>query len=172
MQLRAAGQEVGLLANLDAYPRTDVVDERDVQGSLTWLLEGIGHDPAEFAGRDLTPADLVDVLRRDNSPLARLGEERMSRMVDLMARHQILNTRYRPGRYDGAMQLFLADRSPWGDVTDKDRLWEPHARGPVTVHHVDCGHDDMLTGPNLDRIGRAVAAELDRLHAASDGSDR
>ncbi|MET9452946.1 amino acid adenylation domain-containing protein [Streptomyces cinerochromogenes] len=172
VQLRAAGQEVGLLANLDAYPRTDVVDERDVQGSLTWLLEGIGHDPAEFAGRDLTPADLVDVLRRDNNPLARLGEERMSRMVDLMARHQVLNTRYRPGRYDGPMQLFLADRSPWGDVTDKDRLWEPHARGPVTIHHVDCGHDDMLTGPNLDRIGRAVAAELDRLHAASDGGDR
>ncbi|MFJ9041559.1 amino acid adenylation domain-containing protein [Streptomyces sp. NPDC102406] len=172
VQLRAAGQEVGLLANLDAYPRTDVVDERDVQRSLAWLLEGIGHDPSEFAGRELTPADVIDILRRDNSPLVRMGEERMTRMVDLMARHQVLNTRYRPGRFDGAMQLFLADRSPWGDVTDKERLWESYAHGTVTSHHVDCGHDDMFSGPHLDGIGRAVAAELDRLHAASDGDRR
>ncbi|MEV1025807.1 amino acid adenylation domain-containing protein [Streptomyces sp. NPDC050264] len=172
VQLRAAGQEVGLLANLDSYPRTDVVDERDVQRSLAWLLEGIGHDPARFAGRELTPADVVEVLRADNSPLAELGEERMTRMVDLMARHQVLNTRYRPGGYDGAMQLFLADRSPWGDVRDKERLWEPHSRGPVTVHHVDCGHDDMFTEPHLERIGRAVAAELERLHPRTDGSEQ
>ncbi|MFF4468282.1 amino acid adenylation domain-containing protein [Streptomyces sp. NPDC001599] len=167
VQLRAAGHEVGLLANLDSYPRTGAVDERDVQGSLTWLLEGIGHSRDEFGDRDLTPADIVDALRRDGSALARMGEQRMARMVDLMARHQILNTRYEPRRYDGEMQLFLADRSPWGEETDKERLWAPYTRGTVTTHHVDCAHDDMLSPGPLDEIGRAVAARLERLHAPS-----
>jgi amino acid adenylation domain-containing protein len=171
VQLRAAGQRVGLLADLDAYPRTGVIDERDEQGSLTWLLEGIGHSRDEFGGRDLTSADVVDALRRDGSPLARLGEERTARMVDLMARHQILNTRYEPGRYDGEMHLFLADRSPWGDETDKERLWTPYCDGTLVTHHVDCAHDDMLSPGPLDGIGRAIAAELERLHPV-DGDDR
>jgi thioesterase domain-containing protein len=171
VQLRAAGQRVGLLADLDAYPRTGVIDERDEQGSLTWLLEGIGHSRDEFGGRDLTSADVVDALRRDGSPLARLGEERTARMVDLMARHQILNTRYAPGRYDGEMHLFLADRSPWGDETDKERLWTPYCDGTLVAHHVDCAHDDMLSPGPLDGIGRAIAAELERLHPV-DGDDR
>ncbi|MEU1513093.1 amino acid adenylation domain-containing protein [Streptomyces sp. NPDC005811] len=172
VQLRAAGQQVGLLANLDAYPRTGAVDERDAQGSLAWLLEGIGHRRDEFGDRDLSPADIVDVLRRDGSALARVGERRMTRMVDLMARHQILNTRYRPGRYDGEMHLFLADRSPWGEETDKERLWAPYTGGTVTAHHLDCAHDDMLSPGPLDEIGRAVAAELKRLHTEQDGSER
>ncbi|GAA3298988.1 hypothetical protein GCM10020295_36010 [Streptomyces cinereospinus] len=172
VQLRAAGQQVGLLANLDAYPRTGAVDERDEQGSLAWLLEGIGHSRDEFGDRELTPADIVDALRRDGSALARMGERRMARMVDLMARHQILNTRYRPRGYDGDMHLFLADRSPWGEETDKERLWAPHTAGTVTAHHIDCAHDDMLSPGPLGEIGRAVAAQLERLHAESDRSRR
>ncbi|MFF3372655.1 amino acid adenylation domain-containing protein [Streptomyces sp. NPDC002680] len=172
VQLRAAGHQVGLLANLDSYPRTGAVDERDVQGSLAWLLEGIGHSRDEFGDRDLTPADIIDALRRDGSALARTGEARMARMVDLMARHQILNTRYRPRGYDGEMHLFLADRSPWGEETDKERLWAPYTDGTVTTHHVDCAHDDMLSPGPLDEIGRAVAAQLERLHAESDRSER
>ncbi|GAX51781.1 amino acid adenylation domain-containing protein [Streptomyces olivochromogenes] len=164
VQLRAAGEEVGLLAVLDSYPRTDAVDERDEQGSLAWLLEGIGHDRSEYGGRDLVPADVIDALRRDNSPLARLGEERLARMVDLMARHQVLNTRYRQGGYGGRMQLFLAERSPWGEVTDKERLWRPRHSGPVDVHRIDCAHDDMLSPGPLAEIGPLVAAELKRLH--------
>ncbi|MET9554799.1 amino acid adenylation domain-containing protein [Streptomyces sp. NPDC006645] len=171
VQLRAAGEEVGLLAVLDSYPRTGVADVRDEQGSLAWLLEGIGHSPDEYGGRDLTPADLIDVLRRDNNPLARMGEERMTRMVALMARHQILNTAYLPGSYDGEMQLFVAGRSPWGEVTDKEALWRPQHSGPTTVHRIDCAHDDMLSAGPLAEIGPAVAAELDRLHAARTGRE-
>ncbi|WP_051857675.1 amino acid adenylation domain-containing protein [Streptomyces cellulosae] len=172
VQLRAAGQQVGLLANLDSFPRTGAVDERDAQGSLAWLLEGIGHSREEFGDRDLTPADIVDALRADGSALARMGELRMARMVDLMARHQILNTRYRPRGYDGEMHLFLADRSPWGEERDKERLWAPYTDGTVTAHHIDCAHDDMLSPGPVEEIGRAVAAQLERLHAQSDRSGR
>lgn len=101
VQLRAAGDEVGLLTVMDSFPRTDAVDERDEQVRLGWLMEGIGHQRDEFGGRRLVPDDLYETLRRDNSPLARMGRERLGRVVDLMGRHQLLNTRYKPGEYAG-----------------------------------------------------------------------
>ncbi|MBT2454414.1 non-ribosomal peptide synthetase [Streptomyces sp. ISL-86] len=161
VQLRAAGDEVGVLTVLDSFPRTDAVDERDEQVRLGWLMEGIGHHRDEFAGRRLTPQDLFETLRRDNNPLARLGTERLARVVDLMGRHQLLNTRYRPGEYAGDVQLFLAEHSPWGEVTDKDVLWKEFMTGAVQVHRIDCAHDDMLNPEPLTAIGPALRTALD-----------
>ncbi|MGA4841736.1 amino acid adenylation domain-containing protein [Streptomyces sp. G45] len=164
-QLRAAGDEVGLLANLDAYPRTGVADTRGgEQQMLAWFLEGIGHHRAEFGDRDLTPDDVIGALRRDGNPLAQLGEDRMGRMLRLMARHQEIIPAYTPGAFDGRMRLFLAEHSPWGDVRDKERLWEPYCAGEVLVHRIECAHDDMLDPGPLAEIGPVVAAELERWH--------
>ncbi|MFD0414018.1 amino acid adenylation domain-containing protein [Streptomyces sp. NPDC127108] len=173
VQLRAAGDEVGLVANLDSYPRTGVADTRGgEQNMLAWFLEGVGHHRSEFGDRDLTSDDVIDVLRRDGNPLARLGEERMGRMLRLMARHQAIIPDYTPGAFDGRMRLFLADHSPWGDVTDKERLWEPYCTGEVAVHRVECAHDDMLDPGPLAEIGPLVAAELARMQAKSERAAR
>ncbi|MFC8917285.1 alpha/beta fold hydrolase, partial [Streptomyces sp. NPDC057116] len=180
VQLRLAGDEVGLVANLDSYPRTGVSDERDEQSLLAWLLEGIGHHRSEFGERDLVPGDVLDALRRDDSPMARMGEQRMTRMVDLMIHHQSLNTRYRPRDFDGTMQLFLAERSEWGEAgtgqvekgPDKDRLWKPYFTGDLRVHRLDCTHDDILNPGPLAELGPVVAAELDRFHQQRDGRER
>ncbi|MEU9101662.1 amino acid adenylation domain-containing protein [Streptomyces sp. NPDC048361] len=172
VQLRAAGDEVGLLANLDSYPRTGIVDDRDEQGVLGWLLEGIGHHRSEFGDRDLTTADIIDALRRDGSPLARMGDRRMARMIDLMSHHQGLNTRYSPRDYDGTMQLFLAEHSDWGEAgTEKETLWRPHFSGPLEIHRIACTHDDILNPGPLAEIGPVVAAELDRHHRAASGRE-
>ncbi|MGW0389348.1 amino acid adenylation domain-containing protein [Streptomyces sp. NPDC003042] len=167
VQLRAAGDEVGVLTVMDSFPRTDAVDERDEQVRLGWLMEGIGHHREEFAGRPLTPQDLYETLRRDNNPLARLGLERLGRVVALMGRHQLLNTRYRPEEYAGDVQLFLAEHSPWGEVTDKDVLWKEFMTGAVQVHRIDCAHDDMLGPEPLTAIGPALRTALDAWKAGN-----
>ncbi|GAA2398793.1 hypothetical protein GCM10010420_26300 [Streptomyces glaucosporus] len=173
VQLRRAGDEVGLVANLDSYPRTGIADDRDEQALLAWLLEGIGHHRSEFGDRDLVAGDVLDALRRDDSPLARMGEQRMIRMVNLMIHHQSLNTRYRPGDFDGTMHLFLAEDSQWGDTgADKERLWEPYFGGTLRVHRIATTHDDILNPGPLARIGPIVAAELDRLHTERNGAGR
>ncbi|MGX1852808.1 amino acid adenylation domain-containing protein [Streptomyces sp. NPDC055299] len=170
VQLRAAGEEVGVLSVLDAYPRTGVPDDREEQSLFAWLLEGIGHDRAEFGDRDLSVQDIFETLRRDNSPLAEMGERRMARMVDLMAHHQTLKSLYAPGRYDGRMQLFVSE-SPLsdGERTHKVGLWKPVFDGPMDVHHVACTHDEMMSRGPLNEIGPAVTAELDRWHAEHEG---
>ncbi|MEV6971962.1 amino acid adenylation domain-containing protein [Kitasatospora sp. NPDC093806] len=171
VQLREAGAEVGLVANLDAYPRTGLADERDEQALLGWLLEGIGHHRSEFGDRELTIEDVYQALRRDNSPMARMGERRMARMADLMRHHQGLNTRYRPRGYDGRMTMFVATRATgWGaEGSDPTELWRPFFDGPMDVHRIDSTHDDILGPEPLAQVGPAVAAELARLHDESKG---
>ncbi|MFJ5847133.1 amino acid adenylation domain-containing protein [Streptomyces sp. NPDC092903] len=170
LQLRRAGEEVGVLSVLDAYPRTGVPDDREEQSLFAWLLEGIGHHRSEFGERDLTIGDIFETLRRDRSPLAEMGERRMARMVDLMAHHQTLKSLYAPGRYDGKMQLFVSD-SPLsdGERTDKVALWQPVFDGPMEVHRIACTHDEMMSRVPLSEIGPAIAAELDRWHAEHEG---
>lgn len=167
VQFRAAGDEVGVLTVMDSFPRTDAVDERDDQVRLGWLMEGIGHHRDEFAGRRLVPDDVYETLRRDGSPLARMGRERLGRVVDLMGRHQILNSRYEPGEYGGPVELFLAEHSPWGEVTDKDVLWKEFMTGSVRIHRIDCAHDDMLNPEPLTAIGPALRTALDTWKAGS-----
>ncbi|WP_354596888.1 amino acid adenylation domain-containing protein [Streptomyces sp. JL1001] len=170
LQLRRAGEEVGVLSVLDAYPRTGVPDDREEQSLFAWLLEGIGHHRSEFGDRDLTIGDIFETLRKDRSPLAEMGERRMERMVDLMAHHQTLKSLYAPGRYDGKMQLFVSE-SPLsdGERTDKVGLWGPVFDGPMDVHHIACTHDEMMSRAPLSEIGPAIAAELDRWHAEHEG---
>ncbi|MFI9644796.1 amino acid adenylation domain-containing protein [Streptomyces sp. NPDC052040] len=170
VQLRAAGEEVGVLSVLDAYPRTGVPDDREEQSLYAWLLEGIGHHRSEFGDRDLTVQDIFETLRRDDSPLARMGERRMAAMVDLMSHHQLLKSRYAPGRYDGRMQLFVSG-SPLsdGEHADKAGLWKPVFDGPMDLHRLACTHDEMMSAGPLREIGPAVTAELARWHAENDG---
>ncbi|MEU9118451.1 amino acid adenylation domain-containing protein [Streptomyces sp. NPDC048506] len=170
VQLRAAGEQVGVLSVLDAYPRTGVPDDREEQSLFAWLLEGIGHHRSEFGDRDLTVQDIFETLRRDNSPLAEMGERRMARMVDLMAHHQTLKSLYAPRGYDGKMQLFVSE-SPLsdGERTNKVALWQPVFDGPMDVHHIACTHDEMMSRGPLNEIGPAITAELDRWHAEHEG---
>ncbi|MEV6808875.1 amino acid adenylation domain-containing protein [Streptomyces sp. NPDC051129] len=170
VQLRAAGEEVGLLSVLDAYPRTGVPDDREEQSLYAWLLEGIGHHRSEFPDRDLTIEDIFETLRRDDNPLARMGERRMARMVDLMSHHQTLKSQYAPGRYHGRMQLFVSE-SPLsdGEQANKVGLWQPVFDGPMEVHHIACTHDEMMSSEPLRQIGPAVTAELARWHAEHEG---
>ncbi|MET9360245.1 amino acid adenylation domain-containing protein [Streptomyces sp. NPDC006632] len=173
VQLRAAGDEVGLVANLDSYPRTAADEEQplpDEQAMLAWLLEGIGHDRSEFGDRALSVGDVIDTLRRDNSPLAQMGEERMARMVNLMANHQVLHRRYTPRDLDTAMRLFVAGRfEPVAGETDPAERWKPYFTGTLDVHRVDSNHDDLLNPGPLAEIGPAIAAELERHHLDRDG---
>ncbi|MCX5385392.1 amino acid adenylation domain-containing protein [Streptomyces sp. NBC_00083] len=173
VQLRAAGDEVGLLANLDSYPRTAADENRpdpDQQAMLAWLLEGIGHDRSEFGARALSVGDVIDTLRHDNSPLAQMGEERMARMVDLMANHQVLHRHYTPRDLDTTMRLFVAGQAdPVPGESDPAERWKPYFSGTLDVHRVDSDHDDLLNPGPLAQIGPAIAAELERHHLDRDG---
>jgi thioesterase domain-containing protein len=165
VQLQEAGDEVGLVANLDSYPRTPDQEVGDDQTLLGWVVELVGHDKSEFAGRELTPGDVVDVLRRGDSPMAALGEERVLAMLETMRNNGRLMSEHEPRTFTGRMELFVASANlSDAQVAERAAQWAPHVDGTVAVHQVPCAHDYMMHADPLALVGAAVAAELRRLH--------
>ncbi|MFI1019074.1 thioesterase domain-containing protein, partial [Streptomyces sp. NPDC020965] len=166
VQLRAAGAEVDFLANLDGY-LGDTGRGSAGQGDQELLLralETLGHPRSRFTGHEVTPADILDILRRENHPLSELGEHGILRFLRVARVHGDLMERFDAGRFDGDMHLFTATRERTPDLlTEQIGRWEPHVGGELRVHRIDCGHEYLMhPGPQAD-IGRVVAAVLRRL---------
>ena len=172
VQLRAAGEEIGLLASLDGYPHAADIDRHsdDDQDMYAWFLEFVGHDRAEFDGRPLTRDDIVAVLRRDANPLADLGEERIFALLAAMRHTGRLTARFTPSTYDGTMHLFVAaEGHDEHQLADRVGRWEPYVAQAVLPHRIDCDHDDMMHPGPQAQIGAALAAELTRMFPPESG---
>ncbi|MGW1818011.1 thioesterase domain-containing protein [Streptomyces sp. NPDC002125] len=166
--LREGGGEVALLADLDSYPRGAEEEVGDDQTLLGWVIELVGQDASRFAGRELTPDDVVAALREGGSPMAALGEEKVLAMLETMRNNGRLMSRFTPRGFTGRMQLFVASANlSESEVAERAALWEPHVEGPVVVHQVPCGHDYMMHPEPLALVGSALAAEFQRLRMAS-----
>jgi amino acid adenylation domain-containing protein/non-ribosomal peptide synthase protein (TIGR01720 family) len=172
VRLQAQGHRVDLVANLDGYPHVSGLDEEDVddQELLVRVLEVIGHDRSEFTGQTLSPGDILDVLRRDDHPLADLGADRVLRMLDVVRTHGRLMEHFEPHRFTGKMLLAVsAAELSEEDIAERESRWAPFVDGQLEVHRIPCGHEYMMHPEPQARIGAVVAAELDRLHRAEFG---
>ncbi|TGB13250.1 non-ribosomal peptide synthetase [Streptomyces sp. MZ04] len=144
-RLRKEGARVSLVMNLDGYPEHEQPAERQSESEmLVNVLEVIGHDRARFEGRDLTPDDVLDVLRRDEHPLLALGEDRVRRIMALSDRHGALMREFVPQHYDGELHLVVAtaDRDDAERAALADR-WRPYV-AQLTGHAVDVGHEYLM----------------------------
>jgi hypothetical protein len=57
------------------------------------------------------------------------------------------------------MIIFNATRTD--DDTDSDpQNWTPYVTGDITVHPVDCGHDEMMTPQSLSMYGPQLNQSL------------
>ncbi|MEV7597960.1 amino acid adenylation domain-containing protein [Kitasatospora sp. NPDC089797] len=161
VQLRAAGEPVAFLAALDVHPvrpeDPNPTDEQIRSAFLAHHAAGTGIDPAE-----------------------------LDRLMAVMRHHTDIAREFTPGRFDGPLLLFVADeagrsteagrRTEAGQGAGADRgtgagrsaeeavaRWRPHLDGPVTVHRVPCGHEEMLNKEAAGRIGAITDAVLRRL---------
>ena len=163
VQLQEAGERVETLCVLDSFPVGEPDEapptERELLASF---LEHLGFDDEDFTDRDLTPADVLDVLRRGGSRLATIGEDRMSRVLAVMQNNGELAYRFEPSRFAGRMTLFhAADGLTEDELASRAGRWAPYVDGTVVSHRIDCGHEFMMHPEPRAAIGRIVAAELD-----------
>jgi amino acid adenylation domain-containing protein len=175
VRLQAQGDEVALVANLDGYPhRTGTEDEElDHDELLLRVMEQIGHDRREFAGRELKPGDVVEVLRRDRHPLAELGEQRLLAMLAVVRNHGRIMESFTPSTLRGDLVLFsaTADRTE-DEITELADAWKSHVDGQVRVRRVPCGHEYMMHPEPQALIGAAIADELRRVQGNHTGEAR
>ncbi|MBQ1076207.1 amino acid adenylation domain-containing protein [Micromonospora sp. C31] len=171
-RLQAAGEEVELLALMDAYPVAEQAtrprDDREVMRML------VGDDtddlPDGFLDR-YDPHAVVEVLRRRDPVLAGFTGAEVHALVLAAVNHAEIMASYRPEVFTGDLLFFSADRAGdgtgagrAGDGTGADRLtparWLPHLDGHLECHDIDTTHLRMTESEPLAEIGGILAGKL------------
>ncbi|MFE2051747.1 amino acid adenylation domain-containing protein [Streptomyces sp. NPDC059459] len=139
--LRAAGEEVALLALLDGYPpeptgETFTASDPHVGEALRESLGHPGLDAETFRKRVGAPATLADVFAA-NLSLSRTGV---------------------PGHFDGRAVFFHATAGATGGEPAPD-AWAPHVSG-LELHTVDCRHGEMTRPGPMAHIAAVLTTHL------------
>ncbi|MEV4318155.1 amino acid adenylation domain-containing protein [Actinocrispum sp. NPDC049592] len=137
--LQAAGERVGTLTLLDAYP--DANGPGAEAPTRAALLGTLGLDTES----GLSEALLTGMTRAFTANLAALNG-------------------VRPGVFDGDLRFFRAA----ADKRTTDPLpsaWAPHVTGQIEVHEIDCAHGALTRPAALATIGPILSSHLDHSHA-------
>ncbi|MEU1295849.1 amino acid adenylation domain-containing protein [Streptomyces sp. NPDC005840] len=165
VQLQEAGEEVALLAVMDAFPvpPADGLEDAGREVVFRALLTALGVDLSAWDTTAPLDATAVrDALHDTGSPLGALPPEAIETMVGNFAAQARLMRTYAPRTFHGDVLFFRAvEEDPTNGLTPE--LWAPHVDGALVVHDVPCGHAQMLRpdaraliGPVLDAALRAT----------------
>ncbi|WP_406478545.1 amino acid adenylation domain-containing protein [Streptomyces platensis] len=180
--LQAQGQEVALLAVLDAYPApADGPGTGGPEEILTQMYEGYagiyglpeGASP-ELPDTDVMRARITDWLGRGESELRHLDDAQRAVALDIMVNNVTLTNARRPDRFRGTMLLVVATRKQ--QEWTSPQAWKEFLDGELEIHEVDCEHARMLEpGPAADLcavLAPRIAGPRDATAGAAAGSTR
>ncbi|MFH8491098.1 amino acid adenylation domain-containing protein [Streptomyces longisporoflavus] len=147
-RLEELGEQVDLLALLDAYPYRDV-------GSIGGGQEN-GLGPVDGKGtwdEDSTVGPGGDVEAR-GAQLENMREVIMN-IVGLIRDHT-------PRRFGGDLLVFVATerRTEKLLATEAIASWRPYVAGNIETHEVTSSHEDMLESAHRSGIGRVLTAKI------------
>ncbi|WP_330172409.1 amino acid adenylation domain-containing protein [Streptomyces sp. NBC_01498] len=166
-RLQAAGEEVELLALMDAYPvppgeaAEPMTDRETVEMLVGPAGEEAGRPdplPDAFFTRFDTAA-VVEVLRRRDPVLAGFAEAEVAALVGAAVNHALLMRAYRPRVFTGDPLFFTAAGGRGPDSPSAD-LWNPYTDGETERHDIDSTHLRMTEPEPLAHIGRILRRRL------------
>lgn len=155
-KLSDAGEEVGLVALLDAYPSeaAESVDERSLEEALSALLAMAGLED-DALGASPTLDDLDEILHDFNSPMAGLQRGHLENIVTTYRNTSRILREHQHQQHHGDMVLFRAQRGGIGPVHDPHE-WDIYATGDVDIVDVDCTHREMTQPMPIKVIGQYI----------------
>ncbi|MFF7768766.1 alpha/beta fold hydrolase, partial [Streptomyces massasporeus] len=162
VHLRRLGEEVGLLAMLDAYPETQFGEK--VPGdldALKLLLDYVGLDIDEEITESTDITRLLELIRTESSVLANLETEQVRGLVDIVINNIHLMDAYDPEMFDGDVLFFTATEGKVEDWMSYE-AWVPYVKGQVENHLIACEHTEMTEPGPLREIGTVVSRALSR----------
>ena len=170
-RLEQEGEEVELLAILDAYPivpadqSVSVLDERE---ALSLTLEEMGFGRPIPSEGPIPWDDITDFLRRSGNPLGYLERPLLASINRIHLNNvrltEQLTEQPRPANFSGTALHFRATRGS-RDMPPASS-WTPYV-GSIELYEIDCRHTEMMDPGPLAEIGRRLQAKLDR--CASNG---
>ncbi|MFI1783053.1 amino acid adenylation domain-containing protein [Streptomyces rubiginosohelvolus] len=162
--LQEAGQEVELLAILDAYPAEGFRDlpVPDQAEALESLLTMGGYGPESLGEKELNTANVVEVLRREGSPLAALSAAKIEALGEVYLNINDLVRAYDHRVFQGDVLFFRATVDTIDDTLTPE-TWTPYVSGRIDNTNVACSHKDMTLPEPIAHIARVVADRLTEL---------
>ncbi|MEC3913413.1 amino acid adenylation domain-containing protein [Nocardia sp. CDC160] len=166
-ELQAQGERVDLVAILDSYPES----KADFRTSILDEFATIGVGPEAFPDGDLLELseEALTALHGAVPPdLGVLTLDRLRRIYRGAVRSLQLESQYRPGHFDGRIELFRAEFRSAGVPQEKSAAdWRPYVSGTVEEFAVPGTHQMMTTPASLAVIGPVLATLIDRADAAA-----
>jgi acyl transferase domain-containing protein/thioesterase domain-containing protein len=181
-QLRARGEEVGLLALLDTQAfnqhRAGEVEETSHlinfanELALSWGLEvtwkDLGLKREDLA--QLKPDEQLDhVVRRAKEVGAIPADAELfegQHLLKVFRANAGAMSRYIPQTYDGRMTLIRTDDHAREVTQDPTLGWGRVVEGGVDAHAIDASHYTMVREPFVREVARVLAACLERAREA------
>ncbi|MCZ9347355.1 alpha/beta fold hydrolase, partial [Streptomyces sp. TRM76130] len=147
-RLQDAGEEVELLALLDAYPLRDVGAIASEDESVLGPADGRASWDDFEPGKDSRAMEV-------RGPLLENMREVIRNTVGLIRDH-------RPAVYRGDLLVFVAtDRGAETlPATEAIASWRPYVAGAVETHEVNAAHEDMLEPAHRPVIGRVLDQKI------------
>ncbi|MFE1930390.1 amino acid adenylation domain-containing protein [Streptomyces sp. NPDC059474] len=170
VRIRAAGEEVGMLAVLDSYPpgehsdHSEPVEHEVVANNLQAM--GFTVDMAELiADQERVLMRFREFLQGGNHPMAHLDHleaQDVLALKDVYVNNVRIMRSYEPQFFDGDMLFISAERKPAERETILNvNLWQPLTGGSIEICPIDSNHGDLMTDArHAARIGRFLADRL------------
>jgi len=146
--LQQAGERVGMLAIVDAYPaeptRRGQRDERSLLVDMfVEYAKAYGEAGAEVPDDESElRSRIVDYLGRGGGELSYFDVAQRATVLDVMVNNAKLLLAYEPDRYAGDTVLVVAARSRQEWATPE--TWKSCVDGAIEVYEVDCRHEELL----------------------------
>ncbi|MFG2761621.1 alpha/beta fold hydrolase, partial [Streptomyces wuyuanensis] len=167
-RLQREGEQVGLLAMLDAYPSDGVpsAGPESKEELIAALAEGAGYDLSSSE----EPADLSVILRDYAERHMGSAVEGLDMAVDAARADQVMSTIHNnrslgrastPGTFEGDVLFFTASVDRHMTVAPAE-AWAPYITGEVREHLVASNHVQMMQPAPIAQIGRVLREHLTR----------
>lgn len=161
-QLQKQGEEIALIAMLDAYPShfLPIKQAPDEEEALIALLALGGYDPDSLGDKPLDISGTIEILRRDGSALASLDKSTILNLKETYVNSVRILSEYKPERFKGDLLFFRSTIIPeWFDPIYPES-WKPYIDGQIEQVDIHCRHKDMCQPVPLAEIGRVIANKL------------
>ncbi|SDZ10060.1 non-ribosomal peptide synthetase [Thermoactinomyces sp. DSM 45892] len=164
-QLQRQGDEVALVAMLDAYPShfLPIKNTPSDDEALIALLALGGYDPEGLGDKPLDLEGAIEILSRDGSALASLEKETILNLRSAYVNSVDILRKYVPAPFKGNLLFFRSTLIPdWFTPLFADS-WEAYVDGEIEVHEIACRHKDMCQPEPLKEIGQILGEKLKEL---------
>ncbi|MET7619110.1 amino acid adenylation domain-containing protein [Streptomyces sp. NPDC005408] len=160
VHLQQSGEQVDLLALMDAYPSDQW---RDLAGpteadALNALLRMAGFE----GGDGLTRDSVLATLLHEGSALAALPERVLTAVLGIVTNNARLMRTHRHQTFEGDL-LFFTAAAPRAEDWLTPHAWRPYMTGRLDEHRLDCLHPEMTQPRQLDEIATVLMARLKEL---------